>query len=230
MTDRSPRLRNDPWTWVGLICAIAFVILAVEVNEREAIGFDEAIIALVKGLPVPADAWLAITAAGGAILVPIGVAMVVTLLLRGHVRTAVIYATALAAASLWTYVVKVSIGRLRPPEGALVPAPGFSFPSGHALNSTVTYGLIALLIWRSNLPASVRRVGVIALAVLVVLVGLSRIALGVHYPSDVVGGWLAGLAIVAVVALMTREPVAGRQAGDRDETGRAPSSQSKGAD
>ena len=221
MTDRSPRLRNDPWTWVGLICAIAFVILAVEVNEREAIGFDDAMIALVKGLPVPTDVWLAITAAGGAILVPIGVVMVVTLLALGRVRTAVIYATALAAASLWTYVVKVSIGRLRPPEGALVPAPGFSFPSGHALNSTVTYGLIALLIWRSNLPAWVRRVGVITLAVLVALVGLSRIALGVHYPSDVVGGWLAGLAIVAVVAVLTREPVAERPAGDRDETGRA---------
>ncbi len=213
MSDRAPRLRQDPWTWVGIICAIAFVLLAVEVNEREAIGFDNPVIAFVKGLPVPTDVWLAITAAGGIILVPIGIGVVVALLLLGRVRTAVIYGIALAGASLWTHVVKVSIGRLRPPEGALVPAPGFSFPSGHALNSTVTYGLIALLVWRSDLPTWVRRLTAIALAVLVILIGLSRIALGVHYPSDVVGGWLGGLAIVAAVAVLTREPDAGRSAG-----------------
>ncbi len=58
--------------------------------------------------------------------------------------------------------------------------------------------------WRSDLPVWVRRVVAIALGVLVVLVGLSRIALGVHYPSDVVGGWLAGLAVVAAVAVSTK--------------------------
>jgi len=212
VTERSPRLRRDPWTWIGLIWAIAFVILAIEVNEREAIGFDDPVSAFVKGLPVPTDLWLAITAAGGVILVPIGVAVVVTLLLLGRARTAIVYGVALAGASLWTHVVKVSIGRLRPPEGALVPAPGFSFPSGHALNSMVTYGLIALLIWRTDLPAWVRLVSAIGLATLVALIGLSRIALGVHYPSDVVGGWLAGLAIVAIVAVATREPDSERRA------------------
>jgi undecaprenyl-diphosphatase len=202
--DRAPRLRNDPWTWVGLLCAFAFVILAVVVNEEGAVGFDDPVIAFVKGLPVSTDVWTAITAAGGFILVPIGIAMVVVLLALRHVRTAVIYGAALLGASLATQVIKVSIGRVRPPEGAAVPAPGFSFPSGHTLNGTVTYGLIALLVWRSDLPLWVRRVVAVALGVLVFLIGLSRIALGVHYPSDVVGGWLGGLTVVAVVAVATR--------------------------
>lgn len=103
----------------------------------------------------------------------------------------------------WTRVVKAYVARIRPPAGALVPAPGFSFPSGHTLNSTVTYGLIALLVWRSDLPAWVRRLTAIALAILIILIGLSRVALGSHYPSDVVGGWLAGIAIVSVVAVLT---------------------------
>ena len=159
------------------------------------------------------DVWLAITAAGGPILIPIGIAIVVTLLALRRVRTAVIYGAALLGASLATQVLKVSIGRVRPPEEAAVEASGFSFPSGHTLNGTVTYGLIALLVWRSDLPVWVRRVVAIALGTLVVLIGLSRIALGVHYPSDVVGGWLGGLAVVAVVALLTkREP-------DRDAPG-----------
>ncbi len=154
VTDRSPRLRNDPWTWIGLVCAIAFVLLAVVVNERDAVGFDDPVIAFVQGLPVPTDVWLALTAAGAGILIPFGIAVVVTLVLQGRVRTAVIYGSALIGAALWTSVVKVSVGRVRPPEGALVEASGFSFPSGHTLNSTVTYGLIALLVWRSDLSAT----------------------------------------------------------------------------
>lgn len=204
MIDRAPRLRNDPWTWVGLLCALAFVVLAVVVNEEGAVGFDAPVIAFVKGLPVSTDTWLAITEAGGTILIPIGIGIVVTLLAMRRVRSAVIYGAALVGAALGTQVLKVSIGRLRPPEGAAVPPPGFSFPSGHTLNGTVTYGLIGLLVWRSDLPAWVRRVVAIGLAVLVGLIGLSRIALGVHYPSDVVGGWLGGLAVVAVVALLTK--------------------------
>ena len=203
VTDRAPRLRNDPWTWVGLICSLAFVILAMEVNEREAIGFDDPVIAFVQALPVPTDVWLALTAAGAGVLIPIGIAVVGALLLLRRVRTAVVYATAMIGAALWTQVVKVDVARIRPPAGALIPAPGFSFPSGHTLNSTVTYGLIALLVWRSDLPAWARRLTAISLATLIIFIGLSRVALGVHYPSDVVGGWLAGLAIVSVVAVLT---------------------------
>jgi undecaprenyl-diphosphatase len=99
--------------------------------------------------------------------------------------------------------VKAYVARIRPPAGALVPAPSFSFPSGRTLNSTVTYGLIALLVWRSDLPTWVRRLTAISLTTLIVLIGLSRVALGVHNPSDVVGGWLAGLAIVSGVAVLT---------------------------
>ena len=65
--------------------------------------------------------------------------------------------------------------------------------------------MIALLVWRSALPVWARRATVIVLALLVGIIGLSRIALGVHYPSDVLGGWLAGLAIVATVATFTRD-------------------------
>ncbi len=77
--------------------------------------------------------------------------------------------------------------------------------------------MIALLVWRSALPVWARRITVVVLVILVVLIGLSRIALGVHYPSDVLGGWLAGLAIVATVATFTRDGV-----GDEGEAGSRP--------
>jgi len=199
-----PRTRTLASTWVALASLIGFVVLVLVVNEQGAVGFDAPVTAFVKSLPVPTDVWQLITAAGGAILVPVGIGLVVALLLLRRWRTALIYGVVLLSASVWTYMVKVTIARERPSGEALVPAPGFSFPSGHTLNGTVTYGLIALLVWRSGLPTWLRWTVVLALAALIVLVGLSRIALGVHYPSDVLGGWLAGLAIVCTVASFTR--------------------------
>jgi len=194
---------TDPWTWVGTTCAIAFLLLAGQVSERAAFAFDDGFTAFVQGLPVPPEAWLLLTAAGGTFLVLAGAGIVIALIFARRIREAIIYGVAIVGASIWTHVVKVHVGRMRPPDAALVPAPGFSFPSGHTLNSTVIYGLVALLIWRTGLPAWARLLGAVGLAALVLLIGLSRIALGVHYPTDVVGGWLAGVAIVAAVAVLT---------------------------
>ncbi len=132
MTDRAPGRRSDPWAWVALASAIGFAILALIVNEQGAVAFDEPVIGFVKGLPVPTDVWIAITEAGGAILVPISIGIVVTLLLLHRPRTALIYGVALAAASAWTHLVKVTIGRLRPPGEALVAPPGSASPRATA--------------------------------------------------------------------------------------------------
>jgi undecaprenyl-diphosphatase len=204
MRAREVRRRGSPATWVALASLVAFVGLALVVNESGAVAFDDPVGAFVRGLPASTGAWTLITSAGGVVLVPIGIAFVLALLALRRPGTALIDGITLLAASAWTHVMKVEIARERPPGQALIVAPGFSFPSGHALNSTVTYGLIALLVWRSDWPAWVRRVAVAALVALPLLIGASRVALGVHYPSDVAGGWLAGLAIVATVATFTR--------------------------
>jgi membrane-associated phospholipid phosphatase len=74
--------------------------------------------------------------------------------------------------------------------------PGYSFPSGHSALSMVAYGIFALLVVHSSLARPVKCVVITLLGALVLLVGLSRVYLGVHYPSDVLGGWLSGAAIV----------------------------------
>lgn len=207
MPEHMSRRRTARSTWLALISLIGFVVLALVVSSQGAVGFDDPVTAFVKGLSVSTATWELITECGGVILVPIGIIVVLALLAQRRPRLATIYGITLLAASAWTHIVKVTIGRERPPEVALIVAQGFSFPSGHALNSTVTYGLIALLVWRAWWPARVRVVLVIVLCSLPILIGLSRVALGVHYPSDVVGGWLAGVTIVATVATITaRDP------------------------
>jgi undecaprenyl-diphosphatase len=189
---------------VAVASFVAFVVLAGIVNGSGPLAFDERMTSFVKSLPISFDLWLRITDLGGAILIPIGVATVLALLFQHRLRTAAIVGLALLAASLWTQLVKVAVERARPAGAELLGVEGFSFPSGHTLNSTVTYGLLALLVSRTGWPAWVRGLLMAVLITLPVLVGLSRVAIGVHYPTDVVGGWLAGIAVVTGVASLTQ--------------------------
>ncbi len=218
MLVRSPSGRVSTSLLVlALACAGAFLVLAMVVSRQGSLAFDEPVIAFVTGLGISTDAWRAVTELGGLLLVPLGVGLVGWLVLQRRYSEAVIVAIALIAATLFTDAVKDFIARPRPPGPHLAPAAGYSFPSGHTLNSTTTYGLIALYAWRSRARSGMRWFVCCGLLTIPFLVGLSRIALGVHYPSDVLGGWLAGAAVVLLVAAITPprvpEPVAGSSAG-----------------
>ena len=194
-----------PLALLAIACAAGFLVLATVVSRQGSVGLDEPVAAFVSGLGISPEAWRAVTALGsGFVLVPVGAGLVLWLLWQRRPGDAVVVAVALVGATLFTDVVKDLIARLRPPDPVLGPASGYSFPSGHTLNSTVTYGLVALYAWRSHLALAARRVAVAILAAIPFLVGLSRIALGVHYPSDVLGGWLAGMAVVFTVVAITR--------------------------
>jgi len=194
--------RRDLWPAVGVGSAIAFLVMAVLVARRGGLPFDAPVTAWLQGLPLPIAFWEACTFLGGAFLIAVGVAFVGAVLRARRKRLAVIVAVVLIASALFTDLVKDSIARPRPPGGPLIPEPGYSFPSGHTLNSTATYGLLAFVAWRARLPQAIRVTAIIVGVTVPVLVGLSRIALGVHYPSDVLGGWLAGIAFVALGATL----------------------------
>jgi undecaprenyl-diphosphatase len=207
---------RDPWPWVGLACALAFIVLATLVVRRGGLAFDEPLAAAVQALPIPAWFWEACTFLGGVLLIPIGIAFVLVAALTGRLRLAIIVAVVLIVAALFTDLVKDYVARPRPSVNPLVVVSGYSFPSGHTLNSTTTYGLLALVAWRSRLPLTARRAAVVLGMTIPVLVGLSRTALGVHYPTDVLAGWLVGVALVALAATLIRAT----GAMERDRPGR----------
>jgi membrane-associated phospholipid phosphatase len=98
------------------------------------------------------------------------------------------------------------------PESAVefITRPSWSFPSGHAMDAVTTYGILLLLATESIQPGARRRWTIGLTVLVIVLVGVSRVYLGVHYLSDVIGGWLAGgawlVASVAGYQLMRRAP------------------------
>lgn len=99
---------------------------------------------------------------------------------------------------LLVVLIKYSVQRLRPELG-LVEEIGFSFPSAHAFLSVSFYGFLLFLLWKSTLPLFSRWIGFILLAVMVLLISFSRIYLGVHWFSDVVGGVLLGFVWMVLV-------------------------------
>lgn len=116
---------------------------------------------------------------------------------RRRVRLAVFLVATTLAGGLIDTAVKIAVDRDRPSlEAPVATAHGQSFPSGHAMSSTVAYGAL-LLVLLPALPARARRPAVAGAVVLVLAIGFSRLALGVHYISDVLGGYALGLAWLA---------------------------------
>ncbi|WP_430783483.1 phosphatase PAP2 family protein [Actinoplanes sp. G11-F43] len=141
---------------------------------------------------------------GRGVLIPLVALAAALLFIRRRPRPGIYLLLTGAGALILDPSLKAVIGRLRPVvEVPVASAPGNSFPSGHALGSMVVYGMLVLVF----LPALRRRwrpwfIGLAAL--IVAAVGFTRLALGVHYLSDVLGGWLLGVAWISVTAYAFR--------------------------
>ena len=195
MADRTPTLLMGG--------VLLFVGLAFLVMTDASDAFDRTIIDGVRGAGVAnALAFLGpLTDLGstGAVTV----VAVLTFALGAAIgpwRHGLIGAVTIGLAALGVELVKTGVARARPDAlEPIVVEHGFSFPSGHATLSMVAYGVLAVLISRSRLPHGVRIAMIVGLALLVVGIGVSRIWLGVHYPTDVLAGSVLGATIGAGV-------------------------------
>lgn len=135
-----------------------------------------------------------ITALGGTVVLGLVLALTTTYLaLRGHRRSAVVVLGSILLGFATIYLLKAGFARPRPD---LVPhrqeVYTKSFPSGHAMGSALTYLTLAALLTRSDARRRVQVFFVLSALLLTVAVGLSRVYLGVHHPTDVLAGWGAG--------------------------------------
>lgn len=141
--------------------------------------------------PLLAAAAKALTFVGGGYTVtPLIVLVAAFLAWRAQGRLALVLLVGNSIGRLLVEFQKYELGRARPELNPhLVTVYTLSFPSAHSANAVMTYVAMALLLTR---PGSERLRWTIAAAILALLIGLSRIILGVHYPSDVVAGWSFG--------------------------------------
>jgi undecaprenyl-diphosphatase len=147
-----------------------------------------------------------VTALGSsAVLVLITTATIIYLMLIRRPATALFIFVAVAGGQVLSNLLKLEVDRPRPDlVSHLVNETSLSFPSGHAMLSAVTYLTLGSLAARF-LPGRTTKVFVLCLAVLItLLVGTSRVYLGVHWPSDVLAGWCAGFAWAMLCWLVAR--------------------------
>ena len=145
----------------------------------------------------------------------IGLALAVGFLLRRRVLDALFVAGTVGGYAVLTLVGKGLVQRQRPVAFFRVPESGYSFPSGHTTASTATYLLLAVILTRLEMRRSARIAAFCLAALIALATGVSRVYLGVHWPSDVLAGWMLGGAWALLAALVTR-PGADRSVRSRD--------------
>lgn len=228
MLSRLARLVKPVWrlertVLAGLALAAAsfwgFIELADEVIEGHTRAFDEALLLAFRSTEDPGDPWgpqwleevmRDFTALGGmAVLTLFTAAAIGYLLLERKRHAAVAVLVAVTGGQLLSTLLKLGFDRPRPdlvPHEVLVYTA--SFPSGHAMMSAVTYLTLGAMLARVQAGLN-QKIYVLALAVLLtVIVGVSRIYLGVHWPSDILAGWAIGagwaLACASIMLRMQR--------------------------
>lgn len=125
----------------------------------------------------------------------------VALILRSRWHYVIALWVSVGVGEIFLWVVKNVVDRPRPPlTNALLPAEGFSFPSGHAFIAVSFYGLLFYFFWRAAGKGKLRRAAIIVAGLLVILaIGFSRIYLGVHWPSDVLASFASGAAWLTAI-------------------------------
>lgn len=185
------------WLFAGLcLPLLAFATLAEEVWEKESFSWDNPILLFMQANATPArdTFFLLFTQLGRTwVIVPFCLFVGLYLLVRRLPLQSLFWPVATFGAMLIPVPCKLLFGRPRPALWTpITPEPTLSFPSGHATSSMAVASALVILLW----PTKWRWLALLGGAAFTLCVGLSRIYLGVHFPSDVLAGWCVGLAWV----------------------------------
>lgn len=192
-------LRRHAWRLLLIFACVllplwGFGEIAEEIHEQEAIPFDATLLQFAHGLASAGfDRFFVAVSRAGYLqgVVPFDIALVIALVLVRWYRETTFAMVALVGAALLNLAAKHAFARTRPTLwDSISPETTFSFPSGHAMGSATLACVLVALSWNTRWRWPV----LVPSALFVLAVGLSRVYLGVHYPSDILAGWAAAAA------------------------------------
>lgn len=211
-------IKNN-WRWMLLfICLIGFLALAEEVFHQEImngdiVGYD--IVSKLFKFNVSTPIAKFITNFGGAIFV-ISLTTILFFVIKDK-KIGISIITNLGIVTILNQIIKFIMQRPRPTEFRIIEETGYSFPSGHSMVSLAIYGYLIFLIYKYINNKHLKRTLIIILSVLICIIGVSRIYLGVHYTSDVLGGFLISFAYLIIYIELVNKFVLEKNKDDRKE-------------
>lgn len=186
--------------WIVLfICLVGFLALTEDVFNKEImqgdiIGYKMISTFLISDFVTPIAKF--ITNFGGAIF--LSIATIALLLLIKNKKIGLSIFSNIVIITILNQLLKRILRRPRPTEFRIVEETGYSFPSGHSMVSMAFYGYLIYLIYRYIENKYIKWLLIVLLSILICLIGISRIYLGVHYTSDVLGGFLLSISYLVV--------------------------------
>ena len=196
---------NVGWLLIALVSLAGLVALTVAVASRVVFPLDQSLLALARSWDGWPDIWHAVSESANIPLIVIGLGFVVWLFLMKRRREALLVLLLLVAVTAGSEGIKQLVGRVRPSgTGDGIPGVVFSYPSGHVLEVLSILGIIAVRFWRSSRATWLRLALAIVVSIEVALVGVARLALNTHFPSDVLAGLLGGIGALSLYAWWAR--------------------------
>lgn len=186
--------------WIILFtCLIGFLAIAEDVFNKEImsgdiIGYKLVSTFLISDFATPIAKF--ITNFGGAIFL-ITLTIVLLVLIKNKKIGISIFSN-LVIVTILNQLLKAILQRPRPTEYRIVEETGYSFPSGHSMVSMAFYGYLIYLIYKYVKNKYIKWISIVLLSILVCSIGISRIYLGVHYTSDVLGGFLISMSYLVI--------------------------------
>lgn len=188
------------WKWIVLfICLIGFLELAEDVFNKEImngdiIGYKIISTFLISDFATPIAKF--ITNFGGAIFIILLTVILIAVIKNKKIGLSIL--TNLAIITILNQLLKRILQRPRPTEYRIIEESGYSFPSGHSMISMAFYGYLIYLIYKYVENKNVKWILISLLSVLICFIGISRIYLGVHYTSDVLGGFWISISYLVI--------------------------------
>lgn len=196
-------IKNYKWL-ICFICLFCFLLLAEDVFTKEIIQIDDIVYKFIASHFISNSLTpivKIITFFGSATWIVI-FTIILFVIIRNK-RQNILLGTNLCIVTIINQILKHIFKRSRPTEFRIIDESGYSFPSGHSMVSMAFYGYLIYLVYKNIKNKYLKWILIIVLSIIIILIGISRIYLGVHYTSDVLGGYLLSVSYLVLFIHIT---------------------------